>query len=86
MQSSMKATSVAVLTTMQINVSMMVWSGSGTAGDALVVVDNTGRDVWRAVAQAAAYDLSLSYGERPVNINGLNVTTIGSGTLTVHYR
>ena len=86
MQFTLKATSVAVLTTMQVNVSLMTWAGSGSASDSLVVVDNTGKDVWRSTAQGANYDLSLSFGERPVNVNGINVTTITSGTLTVYYR
>lgn len=86
MQFTLKATGTGVLTTLQINIALMVWSGNGSAGDSLVVVDNNGKDIWRAVAPAAANDLSLSFGEHPVAHNGINVTTISSGTFTVYYR
>ena len=86
MQFTMKATAPGVLTTGQIYTNLITWTGAGSAGDQLVVVDNTGKDIWRSTAPSSDYVLSLSYGERAVSLNGLNVLTMGSGTLTVYYR
>lgn len=86
MQFALKTTTVTILTTLQINISLITWAGNGSTADALVVVDNTGKDIWRAFAQSPQYDLSLSFGSSPVSVNGINVTTIGSGTLTIYYR
>lgn len=86
MQFTMKATGTGVLTTLPIRVQELTWTGVGSAGDSLVVVDNTGKDVWRATAPQTNYIISFGLGERPSDVNGINVTTMGSGTLTVYYR
>ena len=86
MQFTMKATATGILTKHAITVRLMTWAGAGAAGDSLVVVDNSGKDIWRAVAPQTNYDLSFGVGERASEVNGINVTSLGSGTLTVYYR
>lgn len=84
MYSSMSATATGVLTTMQVSVALIQWSGNGTLGDTLVIEDNSNRIIWQAEAPAANYDMSLSFA-RPAAINGLNITTLGSGKVIVNY-
>jgi hypothetical protein len=86
MQGTLSITVPGVVTTASLHVFMMTWVGSGSVGDSLTVVDNSGRDVIRFKAPQLSYDLSLSFGERTVGINGINVLAIGSGTLTIYYR
>lgn len=86
MQSSLKATAPGVLTTMPVKIAFISWTGAGSAGDSLVVVDGNGRDICRLTANGVDYDLSVSFGERTFDVLGINVTAITSGTVTFYYR
>lgn len=81
---SMKVTTTGVVTTSIINAVLFEWSGPGSAGDVLTLYDNQNRIIWNVVTDEIDYDMWKSYG-RPVAVNGLNVHTMGSGTLVVYY-
>jgi hypothetical protein len=84
MNASMKATATGVITIAAVTITSFEWMGSGTLGDQLVVVDNSGRIVWQAEATSAVYDMSKALAN-PLVVNGLNVTTISSGTFIANY-
>ena len=81
---SLKVTATGVVTTSIVQVVLFEWSGPGTAGDVLTLYDNRNEIVWNAVADEVNYDLWKAYG-KPVAINGLNMHTLGSGTLIIYY-
>lgn len=84
MLGSISITGTGVVTTSTLQIIDIEWTGSGNIGDSLVIVDNNGRDIWRATAGGPSYALSKSYG-RPVPYLGVNVTTLTSGKVTVTY-
>jgi hypothetical protein len=79
------ATTVAVITTAQITVDRILWVGNGVASDLCVVKDNSGRIIFSAIAGNAQYNIEEKF-DHPTPLNGLNVTTISSGTVIVYYR
>jgi len=84
MTHSLKITATGLVTLGTIQVQQFEWSGSGSSGDTLLIVDNNGKVVWAATAAGTPYDLYKSYG-RPAGIQGLSVTTLSSGTLVIYY-
>lgn len=84
MLGSISVAAPGVVTTASLQIVDIEWTGSGSIGDALVIVDNNGRDIWRATAGGPSYAMSKGYG-RPVPYFGVNVTTLTSGKVTITY-
>lgn len=67
-----------VITTSAVFIKNLLWTNA-TDGDTLVILDNAGRDIIRAKYLAAGDN---NFGEFRW-VQGFNVTTIGSGEVTV---
>lgn len=58
------------------------WEGATTAGHEAVVQDQSGRVIWRRLAQGANQNFDTEFeGRFGRPVNGLIVPTLGSGTL-----
>lgn len=75
-----------VITTNQVFVHRFVWTPTGD-GDDILIVDNGSNELWRRKALAGdaseQIEVDREFGEIA---NGINVSTLDSGTLYIHVR
>lgn len=81
-----KIDSTGVLTTSIVHVNRMKWTPV-TSGDDILVVDNGSSETWSLKAIAGDTDQQIEYWlEIDNQVNGVNVSTIDSGTLYIYIR
>ena len=68
------------------NLRSIQWEGATTAGHEAVVQDQSGRVIWRRIAQGTNQNFDTEFeGRFGRQVNGLIVPTLGSGTLYITF-
>lgn len=60
------------------------WTGA-TAGNAATVADGAGRTIWSSLAEGPNIPQVKDFPERGLDVAGLRVPTLASGTLYLEY-
>lgn len=71
----------------RLKVQSFRWVGGSTAGHQCIVKDKAGNQVWESVAAGANHiDDSSAVAPNGFDVNGLAVTTLGSGKLSIYFK
>jgi len=75
----------AVITTDIMRIKKLRWIGGTTAGHVCRVEDNNGERIWESAANGANFVDESGFDDKGEQFPGLEVATIDSGILYVHY-
>lgn len=82
-----QVSSAGAVRTERTEITHIVWTGSGSAGDQVTLNDKTGNRIWQGTAPGTANYIGITFGENTfVARGGLEVETLDSGVLYVYYR
>lgn len=74
-----------VISTDKLRISCMEWVPAAT-GDDLAIVDNAGEAIWTVTDALTGGRAGVELMDTEINTEGLNVSTIGGGTLYIYLK
>ncbi len=63
----------------------ILWVGTTTAGDQVLLRNGDGRVLWEAITDTTSTYLGISMGSYGINVSGVSVARLDSGRILVYY-